>query len=214
MRLKVAGIGITALVIIALAGWRTEESEIAAPIPPPVTTTRSTRMAKGWEIILKAGTPGEARARIRTTSWWGIRNRTVELSRTVTRTPNPELRMIGTAKANAVNAPRITRVIRSKKMEATGYDPGPHTNSWEYAGTTKLGWRTRKGIVAVDPKVIPLRSLLYIEGYGLAWAGDVGGAIKGDRIDLCFNRTEDALRWGRRTVTVHVLAEVRNRKSP
>ena len=94
-------------------------------------------------------------------------------------------------------------------MEATGYDPGPHTNSWNYAGITKLGWRTRRGIVAVDPKVIPLRTLLYIEGYGLAWAGDVGGAIKGNRIDLCFNKTEEALAWGRRTVTAYILSEVR-----
>jgi 3D (Asp-Asp-Asp) domain-containing protein len=61
----------------------------------------------------------------------------------------------------------------------------------------------------VDPRVIPLRSLLYVAGYGLAWAGDVGGAIKGDRVDLCFNRTEDAVAWGRRWVRVYVLEGVR-----
>jgi uncharacterized protein YabE (DUF348 family)/3D (Asp-Asp-Asp) domain-containing protein len=44
------------------------------------------------------------------------------------------------------------------------------------------GW----GLVAVDPRVIPLGSRLYLEGYGYAVAGDTGGVIKGDKIDVCF----------------------------
>ena len=53
--------------------------------------------------------------------------------------------------------------------------------------------------------LIAMRSLLYVDGYGFAWAGDVGGAIKGKRIDLCYNTTEEALRWGRRKAKVYVL---------
>jgi 3D (Asp-Asp-Asp) domain-containing protein len=90
-------------------------------------------------------------------------------------------------------------------MVATAYDPSPESNSVDWAGITCLGWRTRYGIAAVDPKVIALKSLVYVDGYGLAWAGDIGGDIKGNRIDLCYNTTKEALNWGRRKVRVYVL---------
>lgn len=61
------------------------------------------------------------------------------------------------------------------------------------------------GIVAVDPKVIPLKTRLYIEGYGYATAMDTGGAIKGNRIDLFFNTKAEALKWGRKSVKVFIL---------
>ncbi len=70
---------------------------------------------------------------------------------------------------------------------------------------TSTGMRAGYGIVAVDPTVIPLRSSLYVEGYGYAVAGDVGGRIKGLRIDLGFDSTRDALRYGVRRVRVYVL---------
>ncbi|TMW70307.1 peptidoglycan-binding protein [Alteribacter natronophilus] len=62
-----------------------------------------------------------------------------------------------------------------------------------------------KKVVAVDPDVIPLGSTVYVEGYGEAIAGDIGGAIQGNRIDLHMATKEEALEFGRRTVTVEVL---------
>jgi 3D (Asp-Asp-Asp) domain-containing protein len=73
------------------------------------------------------------------------------------------------------------------------------------SGRTALGWPARYGIVAVDPRVIPLRSHLYIPGYGYAVAGDTGGAIRGSRIDLGFNTYRDARQFGRRDVVVYIL---------
>ena len=61
------------------------------------------------------------------------------------------------------------------------------------------------GVVAVDPRVIPLKSLVYVEGYGFAIAADTGGAIKGKRIDLCYPSRAMAKRFGRRNVRVHLL---------
>lgn len=43
-------------------------------------------------------------------------------------------------------------------------------------------------MIAVDPKVIPLGSKVWVEGYGEAIAGDTGGAIKGNRIDILLDR--------------------------
>jgi len=54
-------------------------------------------------------------------------------------------------------------------------------------GYTRLGWKLTKGIVAVDPEVIPLRSKLYVPGYGFATAGDTGVGVKGRFVDLGFD---------------------------
>jgi 3D (Asp-Asp-Asp) domain-containing protein len=66
--------------------------------------------------------------------------------------------------------------------------------------------KSGQGVVAVDPKVIPLGSKLYVEGYGYAIAGDTGGAIKGNRIDVFFYSSGETAQWGRRWVRVFVLS--------
>lgn len=71
------------------------------------------------------------------------------------------------------------------------------------SGMTAIGRPAGHGIVAVDPSVIPLGTRLFIPGYGFAIAGDTGGAIRGNRIDLGFNSYSDAMRFGRREVTVY-----------
>ena len=191
--------------------WGLEDQGV--PIPEKVRKTEL--MRAGWEVVLAPGRAGVYRALVRTRYRGGMLVGRIEAERRLVRKPRPRERLLGTSERdNAINAPRLTIVDREYRMLATAYDAGPVDNTWEYAGKTKLGWRTRRGIVAVDPAVIQLRSLLYIEGYGLAWAGDVGGAIKGKRIDVCFNRTADALKWGRKNVYVYVLSGVRMKSRP
>lgn len=60
-------------------------------------------------------------------------------------------------------------------------------------------------VIAVDPNVIPLGSIVEVEGYGRAIAGDIGSAIQGHKIDLYMQTREEALRWGRRTVTIRII---------
>lgn len=87
------------------------------------------------------------------------------------------------------------------EMEASAYlptDGGGH-------GITATGLRAKHGIVAVDPRVIPLGSRLYIPGYGPAIAADTGGMIRGMVIDLCMESYSEAINFGRRNVTVYVL---------
>jgi 3D (Asp-Asp-Asp) domain-containing protein len=69
-------------------------------------------------------------------------------------------------------------------------------------GRTSTGIPTGPGVVAVDPSVIPLGTRLTIPGYGVGIAADTGGAVQGNVIDVWFPTTQQALAWGRRTVTI------------
>lgn len=60
-------------------------------------------------------------------------------------------------------------------------------------------------VIAVDPKVIPLGTEVYVEGYGYATAADIGGAIKGNKIDLHVPTKKEAFSWGVRTVNVTIM---------
>ncbi|MFD1851457.1 3D domain-containing protein [Oceanobacillus bengalensis] len=59
-------------------------------------------------------------------------------------------------------------------------------------------------VIAVDPKVIPLGSVVHVEGYGYAVAGDIGSAIKGKKIDVFVPTAKEAANWGVRTVNVTI----------
>lgn len=69
-------------------------------------------------------------------------------------------------------------------------------------GITAFGMKARYGVIAVDPGTISLGTRVYVDGYGMAVAGDTGGAISGNRIDVCFNSHKEALQWGRRKVKI------------
>ncbi|GEL78609.1 hypothetical protein TMU01_28440 [Tenuibacillus multivorans] len=77
------------------------------------------------------------------------------------------------------------------------------------SGTTYTGIDLRnnpdKNVIAVDPDVIPLGSKVWVEGFGTATAADIGGAIKGKRIDIFMPTKKEALRYGVRQVRVKIL---------
>ena len=82
---------------------------------------------------------------------------------------------------------------------------------WPYAdGYTATGAKCEVGVVAVDPRVIPLGTKLYIETldgsfvYGYCSAEDTGGAIKGNKIDLAMNTKSECFQFGRRNVRVYI----------
>ena len=95
-------------------------------------------------------------------------------------------------------------VVRGKNLvlEATGYGPG---ENGPWGDRTALGTKVGYGTVAVDPKVIPLRSRLWVEGYGFCVALDTGSAIKGMKIDLGYNDDVTANQYGRKKIKVIVL---------
>ncbi len=72
-------------------------------------------------------------------------------------------------------------------------------------GYTHTGLPAKKGVIAVDPSVIPLGTRVYVDGYGYAVAADTGGAIKGTRVDVCFDTHQEALAWGVKKARVFLL---------
>ena len=91
-------------------------------------------------------------------------------------------------------------ILRELSMKATAYT--------ETGNRTASGMKAAVGVVAVDPKVIRLGSKLYIEVYGYAVAGDTGGAIKNNRIDLFFNTERECVNYGvKNNVKVYVLGD-------
>jgi len=97
---------------------------------------------------------------------------------------------------------------RKIRMLATSYSAATAGTALtsSYYGLTRLGEPARKGIVAVDPAVIPMRQPVYVPGYGIGYAGDTGSAIKNRRIDLCYDdgNLEHWYRW----VDVYLLTPV------
>lgn len=92
------------------------------------------------------------------------------------------------------------RYWKKLRVYTTHYDQHcPGCNEW-----TAIGMRAGKGVIAVDPKVIPLRSKVYVPGYGVAVAGDTGGAIKGNIIDLGFDDTRTA-GWKAHFIDIYLL---------
>lgn len=121
----------------------------------------------------------------------------------------------GTLALVATSRGNTARYSQMLTMTATAYHAGYSSTGKKpgdkYYGITASGTQVRPGVVAVDPKVIPLGTKLYIEStdgtadYGFASAEDTGGSIKGNKIDLFFQTPEEVRKFGRRTVKVYVL---------
>ena len=102
------------------------------------------------------------------------------------------------AKANTTASKEIT-------VTATAYTADCKGCSGITATGINLKDNPDKKVISVDPNVIPLGSKVYVEGYGTAIAGDTGGAIKGNKIDVHVPTNSEALNWGRKEVSVKIL---------
>lgn len=98
-------------------------------------------------------------------------------------------------------------------FSATAYTAGPESTGKTAAhhafGITRSGTRATEGrTIAVDPAVVPLGSLVYIEGMGLRRAEDTGGKIRGARIDIYMEDLDQALHFGVQRLLLQVLTAV------
>jgi 3D (Asp-Asp-Asp) domain-containing protein len=193
--------------VVRVQRVRTWIEHVRDPIAPKSVHRLDLGLAPDAQRVLRNGTPGLRETTVRVVEIDGVPQRSIVLQR-VLRKAQPQIVGTGIGAYNRLAALALRGVEKTVgmaraafQMVATAYTAGCSGCS----GYTAIGARAGRGIVAVDPRVIPLGTHLYIPGYGHAIAGDTGGAIHGNRIDLGFDSYADAMRFGRRVIQVYVL---------
>ena len=172
-------------------------------------TRNNSELKQGIEQVVQEGSEGERKITTEVVYENGkeVSRRVVE--ETVSKNPINKVVEIGTmavvrpsrGDSNVEYAYSSVLTCESTAYTADRGDSGTITATGATVNRDPNGYST----VAVDPRVIPLGTKLYIEGYGLAIAADTGGAIKGNIVDVYFNTYEECVNWGRRNVNVYIL---------
>jgi 3D (Asp-Asp-Asp) domain-containing protein len=186
-----------------VAQYRTQRQLMA--LDPEVRLTPS--LKPGQRKVLKPGKPALEDVTERVVTWDEVVVQRQILHTQILRHGVPGVVLEGAPQTwNQLAAmTKYRKLIGVYDMEATAYTAWTATSN--PTGRTATGINAGYGIVAVDPRIIRLGSRVFIPGYGLAVAADTGGAIVGNRIDLCMESVRDAIVFGRRLVKVYVVSE-------
>lgn len=194
------GDALSSNMVIQLSSVMEKKYTITEEIGFTTEVQETDELAFGTEKIVQEGSKGELQITMTERYIGGELSSTEETERKVVREPSNTIIKKGTARKITTSTGDFT-YAKALNVTATGYtpyDPG-------CTGITATGVPAKRGIIAVDPKVIPMGTKLYIPGYGNAVAADTGGAIKGNKIDLCYETVAEAYQWGIRNVTVYIL---------
>lgn len=181
------------------------------PIDFETVIKKDSNMQNGSQKVLQEGQNGEKQTVTRITYNDGKQVSEKVISEAVKKQPVNKVIAMGETPMSFSRGGSIP-YQKSIKMRATAYTADYSSTGKapgdEGFGITATGTVARRNSsvssVAVDPRVIPLGTKLYVEGYGYAIAEDTGGAIKGNRIDLFFNSSSEANDWGVKWVNVYV----------
>lgn len=167
-----------------------------AEIPYKTIRKRDNSINKGGQQVKQEGKNGLKRNVYYVTYVDGKEAKRELLKSEVIKQSRPRIIAEGTLQlaSRGGNTFTFSRAIR---VEASAYT---------FSGrNTYTGTKPGPGTIAVDPRVIPLGTRLYVEGYGYGVARDVGGAIKGNKVDVFLQSEAAARRWGRKMVNVYLL---------
>ncbi|MBL8047768.1 MAG: G5 domain-containing protein [Chthonomonas sp.] len=176
---------------------RTIQKIESAKIPFSTQYVFSREVGKGRLLTKQKGQPGSVKRvyELRTKNGKSVRT----LLSTERTEAKPEIILMGTSGYPSSRGSFDRGRVMT--MTATAYYPTDGSPQ----GLTASGIKAKYGVVAVDPRVIKLGTKVYVEGYGFAIAADTGGAIKGNKIDLCMHDRGAIYNFGRRKVRVHIL---------
>ncbi|NLK68335.1 MAG: DUF348 domain-containing protein [Clostridiaceae bacterium] len=186
-------------------------------IPYAIEEIPNTQMNQGEKKLIQAGIEGTLEKNYKLTYEDGVIASRQFLNERILEEPVTEKTEYGTVPNFQTSRGELVRYSKVLNMRATAYtssfeDTGKHPDHPEF-GICYTGMKAREGIIAVDPKVIPLHTKVYVEvlgdtpDYGFAYAGDIGSAIKGDLIDIYLDTSEAVYKWGVKKVRVYILNE-------
>jgi uncharacterized protein YabE (DUF348 family) len=175
----------------------------------------SSELESGEEKIVKKGAEGQKEKTFRIMYQNGKEIARQLISECLIVPPVDKVVEFGNKYSHRVSRGGVIRFKKTLDVRATAYtasfaDTGKHPWHPEF-GITRTGIRAKRGIIAVDPRVIPLGTKVYVEiagdtpDYGYALCADTGGAIKGNIIDLYFEDQETVDNWGVRKAKVYIL---------
>jgi len=186
---------------------------VEEPIDYAIITKKDSTLAAGTEKVVQQGKEGMLKKEYEVTKENGKEvNRELISEKKVKDSVNKVV-AVGTKVV-------VAQVSRGKTVSANSDAPSGGKEMYVSAtaytaycngcsGVTATGINLRANpnlkVIAVDPRVIPLGTKVWVEGYGYAVAGDTGGAIKGNRIDVFVASKEEAYRFGRRQVKIRIL---------
>lgn len=196
---------------------RVEEKTVteSSSIPFKTITKENNRLDKGKKNTVREGKEGIREKIYKVVFEDGKQVAKQFVEEVIASNPLDKIVEIGTVlnyKTSRGETIRFSKVIDMKatsytsSFEDTGKNPG---DPW--FGITSTGVKAKKGIIAVDPRVIPLGTRVYVEvpgraaDYGYAVAADVGGAIKGNKIDVYLDSNREVYSWGVKKVKVYIL---------
>ncbi len=186
-------------------------------IPYDVVEQSDRKLNEGETKVVQAGVDGQRESVFSIVYEDGKPVSRTFLQERIVSNPIDRIVAFGTVKNFTSNRGDLVRYSKTLDLKATAYtasfaDTGKSPGDYGF-GITRTGIRAREGVIAVDPRLIPLGTKVYVEvpgaapDYGFAIAADIGSAIKGKLIDLYFDTTAQAKNWGRRSVRVYILNE-------
>ena len=184
-------------------------------IPYDVVSRANSKMEKGKQKTITDGKEGVKQKSFKVVIEDGNEVSRELLKEEVVSSPVDKVVEYGTYEQPKTSRGKPLNYKKVLDMRATAYtasyeDTGKHPDHPHF-GITYTGVKAKRGVIAVDPKVIPLGTRVYIEGvgntpdYGYAVAADIGGAIKGNLIDLYMEDPKESKKWGIRKVKVYIL---------
>lgn len=202
---------------IKIVRVKEEEAKEDIPLPFSVVSRENSRMDKGVEKVVRDGQEGIREKLYKVLFEDGKEVARELIKDAIVANPIDKIVEYGTVLNHKTARGDTIRYKKVLDMRSTAYtssfaDTGKNPGDPLF-GITATGARAKKGIIAVDPRVIPLGTRLYVEvagntpDYGYAVAGDTGGAIKNDLIDLYFDESGTVNSWGTKRVKVYFLED-------
>lgn len=200
---------------ISIVRVTTETEEVTEAVAYSTEEKQDSSLPKGEEKIITQGQEGQIVKEYKITKENGKEVNRELVDEEVKKESVNHVVAVGTKEATQKSDSNLVTLSDKSSNEPSGGKTLTVTASAFTASCSGCSGVTSTGInlqanpnmkvIAVDPNVIPLGSKVWVEGYGVAVAGDTGGAIKGNRIDVHVPNKSAAYSWGVRTVQVKII---------